>query len=151
VPTTRRLLLPPLIVTALTVLALTGASPALATPAGDLPRAALGGDGERRADGPGRAAAALVDAWVRGDRVAARQVAATDAIVETLFAAPPPERPEPLKCRQAAGGSVCAHELAPARHDPTARAGDPAAPRRVTLRVEASAERSSAVTAVAFA
>lgn len=148
-PTTRRLL-PPLIVTAVTVLALAGGSPALAAPGGDVPPAALGGDGERRAHDPERAAAALVEAWVRGDRAAARQVAASDAVVETLFAAPPPDRPEPLKCRPTAGGSVCAHELAPARHDPTARAGGPAVPRRVMLRVEPSAEGADEVTAVTF-
>jgi hypothetical protein len=81
VPTTRRLLPSPLIVTAVTVLALAGGSPALAAPGGDAPPPALGGDGERRDHDPTRAAAALVRAWVRGDLAAARQVAASDAVV----------------------------------------------------------------------
>jgi hypothetical protein len=71
--------------------------------------------GKAAAPTPKAAAEQLVDAWVNGDRAAAREAAVSDEVVDILFAEPAPAEPQPLKCRVTSHGWVCVHEPSVAR------------------------------------
>lgn len=137
---------------AVTMLTLGGGQAALAAPLwGGSPAAVAGRDTAAQPDrGPEATAARMVEAWVRGDRAAARNLAASDQVVDALFAAPAPDRPRPLKCQTTPRGTVCTHGVS-GHAKLNTRSAAPAPSDTVTLQVEPGGRDGYQVTAVHFA